>query len=175
MDELTRLALAASKGDRRATEQFIRRAQADVWRLCSHLGDADVADDLTQETFVRAWRALPKFRGDASARTWVLSIARRVCADHVRGASRRRRLRDRMVNEHRGRQVPEPGGAVDLHELVRSLGDEQRAAFVLTQVLGLSYDQAAEVCDCPIGTVRSRIARAREALVDQLEYRAAEG
>ena len=92
VDELTRLFLAARDGDRTALLQAIRASQADVWRLACHLVGPNEADDVTQDTFVRAWRALPAFRGDSSARTWLLAIARRACADAVRRTVRRRRL-----------------------------------------------------------------------------------
>ena len=87
VDDLTRLFLAARDGDRTALLHAVRASQADVWRLASHLVGPDDADDVTQDTFVRAWQALPAFRGDSSARTWLLSIARRACADAVRGAT----------------------------------------------------------------------------------------
>ncbi len=92
MDEITELAVAAGAGDRVAMTTFVRRTQAEVWRVCSHLGDADNADDLTQETYLRALPALAGFRGESSARTWLLSIARRTCADAVRSRTRHRRM-----------------------------------------------------------------------------------
>src|ERR1051325_1909758 len=84
VDELTRLFLAARDGDRGALLHAVHSSQADVWRLASHLVGRDDADDVTQDVFVRAWKALPAFRGDSSARTWLLSITRRACADPVR-------------------------------------------------------------------------------------------
>ncbi len=87
MDELTRLFLAARDGDRMALTQAIRASEADVWRLAVHLVGRDDADDVTQDTFVRAWRALPQFRAESGARTWLLSIARRACADAVAARS----------------------------------------------------------------------------------------
>src|SRR5215831_1718933 len=96
VDELTRLFLAARDGDRTALLHAVQGSQADVWRLARHLVGPDDADDVTQDTFVRAWRALPSFRGDSSARTWLLSIARRACADAVRRTVRRRRLAGRL-------------------------------------------------------------------------------
>jgi RNA polymerase sigma-70 factor (ECF subfamily) len=169
VDELTRLFLAARDGDRSALLHAVRTSQADVWRLAYHLVGPDAADDVTQDTFVRAWKALPAFRGDSSARTWLLSIARRACADHVRRAVRRRRLTARL--EHRA-SLPGASHAVDpsnahaVSALVDELPHDQRAAFVLTQVIGCSYEEAAEACGVPIGTIRSRVARAREHLVD---------
>jgi RNA polymerase sigma-70 factor (ECF subfamily) len=172
-DELTRLALAAAAGDATAREAFVRGSQVDVWRLCSHLGGRDEADDLTQDAYARILPALPSFRGESSARTWVLSITRRVCADHVRGLTRRRLLQARIEGQRRPTFTADPSGRVDVHLLVASLVPEQQDAFVLTQVLGLSYEETATVCGCPVGTVRSRVARAREALVGHLRQRPA--
>lgn len=164
MDDLTRLLLAAADGDRLALSSFIRGTQADVWRFCAHLVDPGTADDLTQEVYLRAMRAVPSFRGDASARTWLLSIARRTAADEIRRRQRRRRLPDPQPQLE-----PDRTDAVALEELVDELDDDRRAAFVLTQLLGLSYADAAEACEVPIGTIRSRVARARDQLLDRLD------
>lgn len=164
MDELTQLLLQAGEGDRLALHGFIRRTQADIWRFCAHLVDREAADDLTQETYVRALGSVHRFRADASARTWLLSIARRTCADEIRRRQRRRPwevLTDRAPDAASGDLTV----ASDLQSLVDTLGPDRRAAFVLTQQLGLSYAEAAEALEVPIGTVRSRVARAREDLV----------
>lgn len=168
MDELTRFAVAAARGDRTSLAAFVRASQAEVWRLCAHLVDRQHADDLTQDTYSRAIRALPAFRGDSSARTWLLQIARRTCADEIRRRTRGRAAFDRL----RRRREPEArdlGGEVTLDALIQGLDHDRRAAFVLTQVLGLSYHEAAETCGCPVGTIRSRVARAREDLVAAME------
>lgn len=165
MDELTRLAIAARDGDREALAQFVRRTQADVWRFCAHAGDRGAVDDLTQETYLRAIGSLRTFRAESSARTWLLSVAWRVCADAVRRNRRQRAVLDRVRATTIESAVADPGGGVDLDDLVAALDPDRRSAFVLTQVLGLSYDEAAAVCDCPIGTIRSRVARARLDLV----------
>ncbi|HEV8296891.1 MAG TPA: sigma-70 family RNA polymerase sigma factor [Acidimicrobiales bacterium] len=164
MDDLTRLALAAADGDRVCLAAFVRAAQPDVWRLCAYLGGRDRADDLTQETFLRAIPALPRFEARSGARSWLLAIARRTCADSVRRQIRRRGLLQRL-QQSRDDQAGDASSSVDLDALVAGLDVERRAAFVLTQVLGLSYAEAAEVCHCPIGTIRSRVARARGELV----------
>jgi RNA polymerase sigma-70 factor, ECF subfamily len=170
VDELTRLALAAGTGDRVALEAFVRRAQPDVWRLCAHLGGRSDADDLTQEAFVRAIGALSGFRAESSARTWLLAIARRTCVDGVRRAVRRRRLQERLAwSAVPDAAEPAPAGGAEVDELVGRLDPDRRAAFVLTQVLGLPYHEAAEVCGCPVGTIRSRVARARRDLVTWLQ------
>ena len=164
MDELTRLAVAARDGDRTSLERFVRSAQGDVWRLCRYLSDEHAADDLAQEALIRALRALPAFRADSSARTWILSIAQRTCADDVRRRARRRRLADRLANNVRADHVDDHAETHALGSLVRLLDLDRREAFVLTQVIGLSYDEAADVLGCPIGTIRSRVARARAQL-----------
>jgi len=172
-EEVTAAALAARDGDAAAAARFVRATQAEVWRLCAHLGDRATADDLTQETYLRAFRALPRFAARSSALTWLLAIARRVCADHVRG-----RLRQVRVDPTAAPTETEPAAAardvgegVALRALLAELDPERREAFVLTQVVGLSYAEAAEVCGCPVGTIRSRVARARDHLVAALDVR----
>jgi RNA polymerase sigma factor (sigma-70 family) len=92
IDAITEAALRASNGDAASARAFVRATQTDVWRLCAHLSTGSAADDLTQETYARAFSALHRFAGPSSARTWLLSIARRVCADAVRAAIRSRAL-----------------------------------------------------------------------------------
>src|SRR3954468_12458859 len=90
VDVSERLVAAAAEGDPLAAAAFVRATQSDVWRLCVALGDRDSADDLTQETYLRAFGELSRFEGRSSVRTWLLAIARRVCADAVRSRRRRR-------------------------------------------------------------------------------------
>jgi RNA polymerase sigma-70 factor (ECF subfamily) len=170
--QLERLAARAAEGDTAAQAALIRETQADVWRLCAHLADRQVAEDLTQETFLRALPALARFEGRSSLRTWLLSIARRVCADHLRARKRRGLV---LVGEDTDlgelvRDVPadEVGGTVAAQDVLDRLEPERREAFVLTQLIGLPYAEAAEVVGCPIGTIRSRVARARADLVEAL-------
>lgn len=170
MDRLTNLLLRAQAGDRDALESFVAASQSDVWRLCRHLGDARDADDLTQETYERALGALHRFRADGPARGWLLTIARRTCVDHTRRAVRRRRLDGDLRHEATSSRFEtlvrdEPSERIALDDLLVRLDRDRRAAFVLTQVLGLPYDEAAEVLNCPIGTIRSRVARARADLI----------
>jgi RNA polymerase sigma-70 factor, ECF subfamily len=162
-EAVTRDALAAQLGDQAAAARFVRATQAEVWRLVAHLGGREVADDLTQETYLRAFRALPRFAARSSARTWLLAIARRVCADHVRVATRRR-----TAEPARPQVAADISDQVILRTLLDALPAPRREAFVLTQLLGLGYEEAAAVCGCPIGTIRSRVARARDDLVQAL-------
>ncbi|SCL52815.1 RNA polymerase sigma-70 factor, ECF subfamily [Micromonospora citrea] len=166
-ESATGWALAARDGDPVAQAAFVRLTQAEVWRFAAALVDPDSADDLTQETYLRAFRALPAFEGRSSARTWLLGIARRACADHLRTVVRRRRLAERLAADSwRDRSHPDPAGQLGAADLVRRLPAERRGAFVLTQLLGLSYAEAAAVEGVPVGTIRSRVARARNDLVE---------
>ncbi|MER7165516.1 sigma-70 family RNA polymerase sigma factor [Micromonospora sp. NPDC000207] len=163
----TRWALAARDGDPAAVSAFVRATQAEVWRFTAALVDPDSADDLTQETYLRVLRALPDFQGRSSARTWLLGIARRTCADHLRTVVRRRRLDDRLAaHAHTDELHPDPAGQFGAADLVGRLAADRRSAFVLTQLLGLSYAEAAVVEGVPVGTIRSRVARARSELVE---------
>jgi RNA polymerase sigma-70 factor (ECF subfamily) len=166
-DAATDWALAARDGDPVAQAAFVRATQAEVWRFAAALVDPDSADDLTQETYLRAFRALPGFEGRSTARTWLLGIARRACADHLRTVVRRRRLDERLAaHAATDRPYPDPAGQLGASDLVRRLPAERRSAFVLTQLLGLSYAEAAAVEGVPVGTIRSRVARARDDLVE---------
>ena len=167
MDELTRLARTAGRGDKAALAVLIQRTQSDVWRLCAHLVDPAAADDLAQDTYLRAIGALKGFRGDAPLRAWLLTIARRVCAAEISARLRHRQLAARLAAMPAAGlgQAPEAGALVTTALLVAGLEPDRRAAFVLTQMIGCSYAEAAGICDCPVGTIRSRVARAREDLI----------
>ena len=167
-DPLTRLALAAGRGDRSALDQFIRATERDVWRTVAFLADPGVADDLTQETYLRVLGALPRFAGRSSARTWLLSIARRVVVDQIR--RNQARPRTTASTDVDVLLSGAPAGArfediVEIRMLLDGIDPDRRDALVLTQILGLSYGEAAEVCGCPLGTIRSRVARARDDLI----------
>ncbi|MFI9722996.1 sigma-70 family RNA polymerase sigma factor [Streptomyces sp. NPDC052396] len=170
----TAWALAAQGGDPEAFEQFVRALHRDVRYYVTYLGaDPQTADDLTQDTFLRALGSLHRFEGRSSARTWLLSIARRAVIDSHRYASARPRLSltgDWQSAAERAQPKGLPGfdDGVALDDLLTTLPDERRQAFVLTQLLGLPYAEAARLSDCPIGTVRSRVSRARAHLIKSL-------
>ncbi|MGF1425421.1 sigma-70 family RNA polymerase sigma factor [Kitasatospora sp. LaBMicrA B282] len=168
-EQLTALALAARQGCPADVEAFVRATQQDVWRFVAYLTDVESADDLAQETFLRALRGLPSFAGRSSARTWLLAIARRTVVDRYRSAAARPRcaaLADwQVAAELRPASTTGFEERIALTDLLDSLPAERREPFVLTQVVGLSYAEAAAVTGCPIGTVRSRVARARDQLV----------
>jgi RNA polymerase sigma-70 factor, ECF subfamily len=167
--EITAWALAARSGDRAAASAFIRATTRDVHRFLSHLADREDVEDLAQDTYLRAMRALPRFDARSTAKTWLLSIARRAAADHIRTLRRRpRRAWSPPAPGTGAEAVPSFDGEILLRRLLHGLEPGRREAFVATQVLGLSYAEAADVCQCPVGTIRSRVARAREDLVAAL-------
>lgn len=161
MDEWTRLALEAQGGSESARQAFVRATHADLWRFCAHLGDVDTADDLTQDTYLRVFRSLSTFRAESPVRSWLFSIVRRVVADDI---ARRQRDRSRP-DPYAPLSASDHAGGVALHLLLEHLDHDRRVAFVLTQLWGFTYAAAAAICGCPVGTVRSRVSRAREDLL----------
>ncbi|MFF4560149.1 sigma-70 family RNA polymerase sigma factor [Streptomyces sp. NPDC001435] len=174
-ESTTAWALAARGGDTDAVEHFVRALHRDVHRYVAHLcADPQAVDDLAQDTFLRALGSLHRFEGRSSARAWLLSIARRAVIDSYRYAAARPRLSDvpdwqAAVELAQPQNLPGFDDGIALLDLLASLPDERRDAFVLTQLVGLPYAEAAEVSDCPVGTVRSRVARARATLMDLLD------
>ena len=173
-ETVTAWALAAAGGDSEAVDRFVRALQRDVLRYVAYLaGDAQAADDLAQDTFLRALTALHRFEGRSSARVWLLSIARRAVADNIRGAARRPRTdgtADWEDAAERARPAGLPGfdDGVALMHLVEALPRDRREAFQLTQGYGLPNADAAQVARCPVGTIRSRVARARLNLAEMM-------
>ncbi|WP_433235961.1 sigma-70 family RNA polymerase sigma factor [Actinomadura nitritigenes] len=166
--DLRAVALRAGQGDSEALTQVVRRTSAMIWRVCAALVDGATADDLTQETYLRAVRSLPTYRGESAPMPWLVTIAHRVCAEEIG-----RRTRARTVVRHLTARVwpppVEPAASVsELTDAVGRLSAERRDALLLTAVAGLSYADAAAVCGCPVGTIRSRVARARAELIDVL-------
>jgi RNA polymerase sigma-70 factor, ECF subfamily len=168
VDEFTALAHAAVLGERGAFEAFVDASYGEVRRFCASIVDAETADDLAQETYARCARALRRFRGDAPARTWLLAIARRVCMDELRSRARRRRDSATLGWAWHVPAAPDTAESVAVTDLLTRLEPDRRAAFVLTQLLRMPYQEAAEVCGCPVGTIRSRVARARGDLIGML-------
>lgn len=161
------VARLAARGDAAAFEALCRALQDDVWRYCYALvGDRELAFEAAQETFLRAVTAIRRFRGDAPVRVYVLVLARRAVAEVLR---RERRHRDaRAYDVEPERSQPSGAGAIEVAQLVNQLPENLRQAFTLTQLVGLSYEQAAEVARCKVGTIRSRVFRSREWLVEEL-------
>ena len=153
---------AARAGDTSAFERLVRRYQADVWRLCLHLlHDETLADDVTQDSFVRAFRFLKRYRGDAKFSTWLFSIARNCAMDEMRRAGRRKRVADRL-DAQRPPPSSDPALGLEIRDAMGSLPVDLREPMVLIDVFGLGYRDAGKVLGVPEGTVKSRVHRARE-------------
>ncbi|WP_258050183.1 sigma-70 family RNA polymerase sigma factor [Streptomyces finlayi] len=174
--QITGWALAAGCGDREAAEHFVRATYDDVRRFVTYLGaEGTGADDLAQETYLRAMTGLAGFAGRSCARTWLLAIARRVVIDGYRAAAVRPRIADTAdwqtaAERAQSRHTPGFDEAVALFDALRAMDSARSQAFVLTQLLGMSYEETANTAGCPIGTVRSRVARARRDLAAVWPY-----
>ncbi|TGZ09795.1 sigma-70 family RNA polymerase sigma factor [Streptomyces rhizosphaericola] len=177
-DEVTAWALGAAAGDADAFEHVFRALHRDVRRYVTALADdSQIAEDLVQETFLRAVSTVHLFQGRGSARSWLLTIARRTVVDNLRRAASRPRLADtsdwQFVAEcSQPRDLPGFDEGIALMALVDALPDERREAFVLTQLLDMPYDDAARTSACPVGTIRSRVSRARTTLCAMLDEKA---
>ncbi len=162
--EADALARAAVDGDAAALDRFVRVIQADVWRFCAHLTRPGDAEDLAQESLMRIVTYLPRWeRGPVL--TWVLGVTRNVCREHVRQRIGRRT--DPFAEPLTG-AAPDVYGVVETAQLLAALPADQREAIVLTQLIGLPYAEAARIVGCPIGTIRSRVARGRDGLAAAL-------
>ncbi len=168
----------AQRGDLRAFDLLVLKYQGRIAALVSrYVSDAGEVEDVTQEAFIKAYRALGKFRGDSAFYTWLYRIAANAAKNHL-VAKGRRPAADATIEDAEGfdeggllseSASPEAlamGGelAEVVESAVNALPDELKAALMLREFDGLSYDDIADVLGCPVGTVRSRIFRAREAI-----------
>jgi RNA polymerase sigma-70 factor, ECF subfamily len=159
---------AARRGDLDAFAQLVRLYQGDVWRLAFHLlRDRTLADDITQDAFIRAFRFLPRFRGDARFTTWLLAIARNCAIDELRRSARRSRVADQIAVVTTGTS-PDRGVTVEVRDAVAKLPLDLREPVVLIDMFGLSYRDVSGLLRIPEGTVKSRVHRAREQLAAML-------
>lgn len=162
---------AARRGDLRAFEQLVRRFQADVWRLSFHLvRDEALADDVTQNAFVRVFRFLPRYRGDSKFTTWLFSIARNCALDEIRRAQRLKRTADALRGEPE-RPQREVGLALEVREALAKLPLELREPVVLIDMFGTPYAEVARILKAPVGTIKSRVHRARALLAEAMQER----
>ena len=174
----------AQHGDKHAFELLVSKYQRKLARLLSRfIRDATEVEDVTQEAFIKAYRALPAFRGDSAFYTWLYRIGINTAKNYLVAMGRRAptttdidtaeaegfedgdQLRDLNTpeNELASRQI-----ADTVNQTLGELPEELRTAITLREIEGLSYEDIANIMNCPIGTVRSRIFRAREAIAAKL-------
>jgi RNA polymerase sigma-70 factor (ECF subfamily) len=158
-----RVLTRARRGDLVAFEELVRECQADVYRFALYLTrDPRMAEDVTQETFLRTFRFIGGFRGDTKFSSWLLRIARNCSMDALRHSPDDAALDETPETVARGSADPLARAA--LAAALASVPLEQRETFLLTEVLGLSYQEAGDVLGVRVGTVKSRMFRARKAL-----------
>lgn len=178
------LVARAQRGDKRAFELLVMKYQRKLGRLLSRwVRDPAEVEDVTQEAFIKAYRALPSFRGESAFYTWLYRIAINTAKNYLVALGRRaptttgfdneeaegfedaEQLRDSNTpeSELEGKQI-----AAVVNRAMDTLPEDLRTAITLREIEGLSYDEIANVMNCPIGTVRSRIFRAREAIATEL-------
>ena len=173
------LVARVQQGDDRAFDMLVLKYQHKIFGLISrYVQDADEVQDVAQEAFIKAYRALPRFRGDSAFYTWLYRIAVNTAKNYLVSRSRRPPGSDVEVEDaeyYEGgsalRDIETPESALfgaELKQVVQQaisdLPDDLRAAVTLREFDGLSYEDIADIMDCPVGTVRSRIFRAREAI-----------
>jgi len=172
------------RGDKRAFDLLVSKYQRKLGRLLSRfIRDPGEVEDVTQEAFIKAYRALPGFRGESAFYTWLYRIGINTAKNHLVASGRRaptsteldaeeaetldsgEQLRDLNTPENQmmSKQVGET-----VNQTLQELPEELRTALTLREIEGLSYEEIAAVMQCPVGTVRSRIFRAREAVADKL-------
>ncbi|HEY6007248.1 MAG TPA: RNA polymerase sigma factor RpoE [Geobacteraceae bacterium] len=173
------------KGDKRAFDLLVIKYQHKIAKLISrYIRDADEVQDVAQEAFIKAYRALANFRGESAFYTWLYRIAINTAKNHLMAQGRRPpgsdvEIEDALITEEGAEALsdndtPEGLALTDeiervILEAIEALPEELRTAITLRELEGLSYEEIAEAMSCPVGTVRSRIFRAREAIDAKLK------
>jgi len=172
------------QGDKKAFDLLVLKYQQKVANLISrYIKDSSEVFDVTQEAFIKAYRALPNFRGDSAFYTWLYRIAINTAKNHLAARNRRppgddleAETAEQLDGGERLREADTPERlllqeeiAKTIREAVEALPEDLRTAITLREMEGLSYEEIAQAMDCPIGTVRSRIFRAREAIDKKLK------
>ncbi len=176
----------AQRGDKQAFDLLVIKYQRKLARLLSQfIRDSAEVEDVTQETFVKAYRSLPSFRGESAFYTWLYRIGINAAKNFLVAQKRRASATtngfeiEDAENFEEGTQLRELNTpeselmsrqiAQTVHQTLEVLPEELRTAITLREIEGLSYEEIANIMNCPTGTVRSRIFRAREAIADKLQ------
>ncbi len=181
MDEIA-LVSAAKTGDLPAFNQLVLNYQSLAYNVAYRIvGDQDTASDATQDAFIKAYKALNGFRGQ-SFKPWLLRIVTNTCYDHLRAKKRKptSNLDDALVNPEHTWRLLDPGESPQAHaerielgrvlqKAIDQLPPDQRTVVILSDIQGLSYEEIAEATDASLGTVKSRLSRARAKLRDYLQ------
>jgi len=178
------LVARAQRGDKRAFELLVEKYQRKLGRLLARfIRDPAEVEDVTQEAFIKAYRALPAFRGDSAFYTWLYRIGINTAKNYLMALGRRAPTSTEVEAEdaegyedgEQLRDINTPESVLMSAEIARTvnatieeLPEELRTAIQLRELEGMSYEDIARIMDCPIGTVRSRIFRAREAIAERL-------
>ncbi len=174
----------AQRGDKRAFELLVEKYQRKLGRLLARfIRDPAEVEDVTQEAFIKAYRALPAFRGDSAFYTWLYRIGINTAKNYLMALGRRAPTSTEVEAEdaegyaegEQLRDINTPESMLLSKEIAQTvnatidqLPEELRTAIQLREIEGMSYEDIARIMDCPIGTVRSRIFRAREAIAERL-------
>lgn len=184
VDVDAKLVERVQKGDKRAFDMLVVKYQHKIYALVSRLvNDHAEVQDVTQESFIKAYRALPNFRGDSAFYTWLYRIAVNTAKNYLVSRNRRPPGSDididdaaQFAAESGLRDIDSPEQQLQGEQMIKivdraisALPEDLRTALSLREFDGLSYEEIAEVMQCPVGTVRSRIFRAREAIDKELE------
>lgn len=178
------LVARVQRGDKKAFDLLVIKYQRKIMRLLSRMiRDQSEIEDVAQEAFIKAYRALPQFRGDSAFYTWLYRIAINTARNWLASSSRRPSAPNAVENED-GETFNETDNLTDIstpesmaasreiaetvNAAIEGLPEELRTAIVLREIEGMSYEDIAQSMGCPIGTVRSRIFRAREAVAARL-------
>jgi RNA polymerase sigma-70 factor (ECF subfamily) len=177
------LVVRVQKGDKSAFDLLVRKYQHRIAKLVSrYVYDRSEVEDVTQEAFIKAYRAIKGFRGESAFYTWLYRIAINTAKNYLVAQGRRPSIADVETEEAEASDIgtnlrdattPERHLLADeigrtVERVLAALPEDLRTAVTLREIEGLSYEEIAEVMDCPIGTVRSRIFRAREAIAQRL-------